>query len=63
MNFQDQNKLPLHAFVNFENQNRPALCAFVNAQNQNRSALCAEDQNRPTVQIYELLNPKQTHIM
>ncbi len=63
MNFQDQNKLPLHAFVNFENQNRPALCAFLNIQNQNRSTLCAEDQNRPTVQIYELLNPKQTHIM
>ncbi len=66
MSFQDQNKLPLHAFVNFQNQNRPPLCAFVNSQNQNRhhqEFVSSQDQNRPIVQIHELLNLKQTHIM
>jgi hypothetical protein len=66
MSSQDQNKLPLHAFVNFQNQNRPLLCAFVNSQNQNRhhhAFVSSQDQNRPTVQNHELLNPEQTHIM
>jgi hypothetical protein len=52
MSSQDQNKLSLHAFVNFQNQNTHHH-AFVSSQ----------DQNRPIVQIHELLNPKQTHIM
>jgi hypothetical protein len=52
--------------VNFQNQNRLPLCPFVNSQNQKRhhhAFVSSQDQNRPTVQIHELLNPKQTHIM
>jgi hypothetical protein len=66
MNSQDKNKLPLHALLNFEYQNRPSLCAFVNSQNQNKhhhAFVSSQDQKRPTLQIHELLNPKQTHIM
>jgi hypothetical protein len=66
MSSQYQNKLPLHAFVNFQNQTRPPLCAFVNSQNQNRhhhAFVSSQDENRSTVQIHELLNPQQTHII